>query len=149
LLVRWPERLPANQRCDAFVSSAIDIAYTICSAAGITPPNGFAGLDLFSQLKEPTRADIFSAYYGNQLGLFSQRMVRDRHWKYVWNATAEDELYNLDHDPGEIVNLAEHPHHRQELHQMRLRLLAWMEQTKDRALNYWTRGQLTQVVSNT
>jgi arylsulfatase A-like enzyme len=143
LLLRWPERLPANTRCDAFVSSAIDIAYSLCSAAGIAPPNGFAGANLFSQIDEASRSDIFSAYYGNQLGLFSQRMVRDRHWKYVWNATAEDELYHLDRDPSEIVNLAEHPHHHHELQQMRLRLLAWMEQTKDRALNYWTRGQLT------
>lgn len=143
LLVRWPANLPANTRCDAFVSSAIDLAYTICGAAGIAPPTGFAGVNLFSQLAEPSRADIFSAYYGNQLGLFSQRMVRDRRWKYVWNATAEDELYNLERDPGEIVNMAEHPHHRQVLQQLRLRLLAWMEQTKDRALNYWTRGQLT------
>ena len=35
-------------------------------------------------------------YFGNQFGLYSQRMVRNRRWKYVWNLTAEDELYNLE-----------------------------------------------------
>jgi arylsulfatase A-like enzyme len=142
LLVRWPGALPANATCDAFISSALDVAYTLCAVAGVTPPNSFVGVNLFDELAQPTRADIFSAYYGNQLGLFSQRMVRDRHWKYVWNATAEDELYDLDQDPAEIVNVAAHPSHRHNLQEMRSKLLAWMGQTKDRALNYWTRGQL-------
>ena len=52
------------------------------------------------------RQDIFSMYHGNQFGLYSQRMVRDRRWKYIWNATAEDELYDLETDPGELYNLA-------------------------------------------
>jgi arylsulfatase A-like enzyme len=143
LLVRWPHVLPANTPCNAFVSSALDVATTICAAAGVTPPMSFAGNNLVSELAQPTRADIFSVYYGNQLGLYSQRMVRDRHWKYIWNATAEDELYNLDQDPGEIVNVAAQAEHQQELMQMKLKLLAWMERTKDRALNLWTRRQLT------
>jgi arylsulfatase A-like enzyme len=143
LLVRWPNGLPANTVCDAFISSALDVATTICTVAGITPPNSFAGNDLVAELKQPTRADIFSAYYGNQLGLYSQRMVRDRRWKYVWNATAEDELYDLDQDCGEIVNLAGDSAYHAELMQMKAKLLAWMERTKDRALNLWTRRQLT------
>jgi arylsulfatase A-like enzyme len=143
LLLRWPQGLPADTSCDAFVSSALDVATTVCSVAGITPPNSFAGVNLLDELNQPARTDIFSTYYGNQLGLYSQRMVRDYHWKYVWNATAEDELYNLEQDPGEIINLAAHPNHRSDLQRMRLRLLAWMGQTKDRALNYWTRGQLS------
>lgn len=142
-LVRWPGILPANTLCDAFVCSELDLAYTICAAAGIEPLADFAGLDLRTQLERPAREDIFSVYYGNQMGLYSQRMVRDRHWKYVWNATAQDELYDLVHDPGEIVNLAEHPAYIQERQHLRLRLLAWMEQTQDRLLNLWTRRQLT------
>ena len=142
LLVRWPGTLPANTVCDAFVSSALDIAATLCAVAGVTPPVSFAGSNLVTELTHPSRTDIFSAYYGNQLGLYSQRMVRDRHWKYVWNATAEDELYNVEQDPGELVNQAGNLAHRVERQRMRLKLLAWMERTKDRVLNLWTRRQL-------
>lgn len=145
LLLRWPAMLPTSLRCDAFVSSALDVAMTICAAAGITPPNTFAGSNLLEEINQPSRSDILSSYYGNQLGLYSQRMVRDRHWKYVWNATAEDELYNLDNDPGELVNLACDPAYRDQLLQMKGKLLGWMERTKDRALNLWTRRQLTSV----
>ncbi len=76
------------------------------------------------------------------MGLYTQRMVRDRGWKYVWNATAEDELYDLAADPGEIVNLAAHPAAKPELQRLRGRLLAWLGQTQDPILNLWTRRQL-------
>jgi arylsulfatase A-like enzyme len=143
MLVRWPARLPAGTTCDAFVSSALDIAYTICSAAGIPTPDTFGGLNLINELTQPTRTDIFSSYYGNQFGLYSQRMVRDHRWKYVWNATAEDELYDLVNDPGEIINVAFKPQHQAALREMRAKLLRWMEETQDRVLNGWTRRQLT------
>jgi hypothetical protein len=68
--------------------------------------------------------------------------VRDRRWKYVWNATAEDELYDLETDPGEINNLAGKPVCTHELERLRLRLLAWMEETQDPLLNPWTKRQL-------
>ena len=58
---------------------------------------------------------------------------------------AEEELYNVEQDPGEITNLAAHPDHTAELQQMKLKLLGWMERTKDRVLNLWTRRQLTDV----
>ncbi len=83
-------------------------------------------------------------YHGNQFGLYSQRMVRDRRWKYIWNATAEDELYDLETDPGELYNLALDQTYRSVLKHLRQRLVAWMETTSDRLLNLWTKEQLLQ-----
>ena len=54
-------------------------------------------------------------------------MVRDRRWKYVWNLTAEDELYDLAADPGEITNRATDPACSSELARLRGRMLAWLE----------------------
>ena len=88
------------------------------------------------------RDDIFSVYHGNQFGLYSQRMVRDRRWKYVWNATAEDELYDLSTDPGEVHNCAADPTCAGDLDRLRHRLVVWMEETRDPLLNGWTRTQL-------
>ncbi len=83
-------------------------------------------------------------YHGNQFGLYSQRMVRGRRWKYIWNATAEDELYDLETDPGELYNLALDQTYRSVLKHLRQRLVAWMETTSDRLLNLWTKEQLLQ-----
>ena len=83
-------------------------------------------------------------YFGNQFGLYSQRMVRNRRWKYVWNLTAEDELYDLETDPAEISNLAVRPEAAEPLAQMRRRMLVWLEETHDPILNMWTRRQLEQ-----
>jgi len=84
----------------------------------------------------------FAMYHGSQFGLYSQRMVRDARWKYVWNAAAEDELYDLARDPGEIVNLATAPDSRDELRRLRRRLVEWMEPGRDPLCNGWLKPQL-------
>jgi arylsulfatase A-like enzyme len=145
LIMRWPGHIAPGSRCDAFVAHAVDLATTFCEAAGVPVPNTFRGrslLPLMAGNQDNGRQDIFSTYHGNQFGLFSQRMVRDRRWKYVWNATAEDELYDLQSDPGELHNLATDPQCKAELARLRHRLVAWMEETHDKLLNQWTRMQL-------
>ncbi len=145
LILRWPGRIPAGRVCDAFVCHALDLASTFCDVAGVSAPETFRGkslVPLFEGAADLGRQDIFATYHGNQFGLFTQRMVRDRRWKYVWNATAEDELYDLESDPGELRNLACDPGAKPELERLRGRLVAWMEETGDPSLNPWTRTQI-------
>lgn len=59
-----------------------------------------------------------------------------------WNATAEDELYDLAADPGEITNLAANAGSAAVLADMRRKLATWMAATKDPLLNQWTKRQL-------
>jgi len=139
LIVRWPERILANRTSDDFVSNALDLATTLCDVAGTQVPESFRGrnlLPLFTDSGYKPRQDIFAAYHGNQFGLYSQRMVRSKRWKYIWNATAEDE-------PGEIQNRATDQSCREHLEFLRGRLIYWMEVTSDPLLNGWNRNQLT------
>ena len=145
LLMRWPGHIAPGSVCEAFVSHALDLATTFCELAEAPAPATFRGLSLLPLLngaQDNGRADIFATYHGNQFGLYSQRMVRDRRWKYIWNATAEDELYDLQTDPGELLNRAADWTCRDELARLRGRLVAWMEETRDPLLNPWTRNQL-------
>lgn len=144
LLVRWPG-LSTPGPCDAFVSGALDLAATLCDGAGIPAPSTFVGQSLLPLLRgepDPARDAAFAMYHGSQFGLYSQRMVRDAHWKYIWNATGEDELYDLAADPGEITNLATAPAAQPELSRLRRRLVAWMETQRDPLCNDWTKPAL-------
>lgn len=145
LLMRWPGRLPAGTVCDDFVVHEMDLASTFCAAAGVPAPASFTGRDLLATATgaDPApRPDVFGMWHGGQFGSYSQRMVRDRRWKYVYNMTAEDELYDLEIDPGELVNRATDPAAAAELARLRGRLVAWMESIRDPMLNSWTKPQL-------
>ncbi|MFC1671946.1 sulfatase-like hydrolase/transferase [Planctomycetota bacterium] len=147
LVMRWPGRIASGTACDAFVAHAVDLATTFCEVAGADVPDTFRGeslVPLMSGEKSNGRDDIFSAYHGNQLGLYTQRMVRDRRWKYIWNATAEDELYDIENDPGELHNAATDPARADELVRLRTRLWSWMEKTDDPMVNSWIKTQLTE-----
>jgi arylsulfatase A-like enzyme len=145
LLLRWPHRLPAGQNVDAQVTAALDLPVTFCDAAGLPAPATFVGRSLLAVAEQGDQAEsrpVFATYHGNQFGLYSQRMVRTPRWKYVWNATAEDEFYDLAADGGEIDNRAADAACAAELAQLRAELVAWMTETKDPLLNQWTRRQL-------
>lgn len=90
------------------------------------------------------REDIFGVYYGCQFGGYSALMVRDTKWKYIWNATAQDELYDLENDAGELTNLANDAAHANELARLRGRLLDWMRASEDTLLNGWTERQISE-----
>lgn len=144
LLMRWPNRIRPGSVCADFVSSEVDLGPTFCAATGSETPETFSGQNLLDLIDGKTagRKDILSAYHGNQFGLYSQRMVRNNEWKYVWNATAEDELYDLVNDPAELCNRATDPDCLPQLSGLRRRLLEWMEETGDMLLNDWNRAQL-------
>ena len=142
LIARWPGHIAPGSTCDAFVCNSLDLAGTFCDVAGAPVPHTFRGLSLvplFEGAADNGRRDILAMYHGNQFGLYSERMVRDRRWKYVWNPTALDELYDLESDPGELTNLATSSAHGDQLARLRRRLVAWMEELGDPLLNRWTR----------
>lgn len=132
LMMRWPENIQAGTVCDEFVVNAVDAPATWCAAAGIDIPAFCSGQNLLDVLEHGSgRADIFSTYHGNQFGNYSQRMLRDRRWKYVWNVGDVDELYDLENDPGELINLISDPQHAETLQHLRNRLVSWLEETDD------------------
>lgn len=144
LIIRWPETISSGSVHQSFVTSALDLAATFCDAGRTKTPRTFSGESLLPALRgeTPGREDIFSEYHGNQFGLYTQRMVRNRRYKYVYNATDLDELYDLEADPAEVHNLAARPEMAEVLKRMQKRLIEWMEASNDRQLNTWIRTQL-------
>ncbi len=107
----WPGRIPAGSECDA-VSGVIDLLPTAAALSGAKlPANQIDGKDISSLLFDPARAksphESYFYYKGNSLCA-----VRSGPWKlHVFSGRkATKELYHLDRDIGEKINIAaEHP----------------------------------------
>jgi arylsulfatase A-like enzyme len=111
LMMRWPAGIRNTGRhVDAFVNIS-DVLPTLLEVAGLPVPDGLTGRSLMPFLHGETpadwRDDWCSQNDGHEIPI-AQRAVTTRQWKYVYNAFDFDELYDLEADPDEMINLA-HP----------------------------------------
>ncbi|MGM7723570.1 sulfatase-like hydrolase/transferase [Metabacillus sp. Hm71] len=76
---------------------------------------------------------------GNGLAeiLYTQRMIRHGHMKYVFNCGDTDELYDLQNDPYELINEIENLAYKDTLQSLRELLADWMEKHNDRVLEQY------------
>jgi arylsulfatase A-like enzyme len=112
LVVGWPAgiRRP-GRRPDAFVS-LLDVGPTILDAARARPLDRAHGRSLLPFFRDEAPTDWRQEFYGEFLGhesLYTQRQIRTRTHKYVWNSFDYDELYDLERDPDETVNRRDDP----------------------------------------
>jgi arylsulfatase A-like enzyme len=109
LVIRWDGIVSPGTACNDFISHYLDLPITILDLLNLPVPENYQGQSFLSQLKGNAPANprefAFSSYNGQQFGLYCQRMIRDRKYKYIWNATDVDELYDLETDPYEMKNL--------------------------------------------
>ncbi|MGE5557471.1 MAG: sulfatase-like hydrolase/transferase [Bacillota bacterium] len=147
LAVRWPGKIKAGSVCEEFVYNVLDLPPTIFEILGFAPEEHFQGrslLRLLEGLNVPDwRTEVVSTYNGQQFGLYTQRMLRDRRWKYIWNTTDVDELYDLERDPGELTNLIHEPEYGSLVAEMRRKLYETLLAEGDKLpANPWMKHQL-------
>ncbi len=116
LILSWPGRIPAGQRCEKVVS-AVDVAATMLDALEAPALPNASGRSFLSQIDGPSTASAwedlaFSEYctdkFGPPEGAY-QRMVRREEWKYIYYHEMPPQLFNLMEDPEELVDRAEDP----------------------------------------
>jgi arylsulfatase A-like enzyme len=109
-IIRWPHAGSQPGRVVNELVSICDFMPTLLDAAGLPSPEVY-GRSLLPFIKnepvETWRDDLHFQMNGVEL-YYTQRTVITDKWKYVYNGFDFDELYDLEHDPGEMVNLA-HP----------------------------------------
>lgn len=124
--------------------SHIDMVPTMLAHMGIGQPKTLSGTSLLPTLAgEKVREDVFLEFTRYEVdhdsfgGFQPLRCVFDGRYKLVINLLTSDELYDLQEDPGEIVNLIEAEETaaiRDALHD---RLLAYMNETRDLYRGYY------------
>ncbi len=145
LVIKWPEVIKAGSQADQFVLNSLDLSSTIPEMAGFKFLQG-EGSSLLPILRGESPADwrkyAFSNYNGQQFGLYVQRMIRNNQWKYIWNLTDLDELYDLEKDPWEMKNLISDSSQMKVLKDLRHSLYNDLAKRKDPVVNWVGKKQL-------
>lgn len=131
-LVVYDPRLPETQRGRRCAEMALntDIAPTILSLAGITPPEVMQGRDLSPLIEGQQTAWRDDFYYEHSFehpaipksdGVVGKRF---KYLRYYEQTPVYEELFDREEDPQEINNLAVDPNHAELLNRMRERCAA-------------------------
>ena len=125
LIVSQPGRFPQGKTSDALVEY-FAIFPTVAELIGAPAPHGIDARSFASLVREPNGAGPEAQF--SEYNLRSARdcyMVRTRQFKYNYNHDDLPELYDLEADPNENVNLAGQPSFARERAEMHDRLMAW------------------------
>ncbi|MCZ6792680.1 MAG: sulfatase-like hydrolase/transferase [Planctomycetota bacterium] len=119
LIARWKGKVPAGRVNETTVLAAIDLFPTLCSLAGVKPPDvEFDGEDLSAAIlgETPLRTRAILWEYGRsgsylQPGVEADKSpnlaIRDGRWKLLVNADGSRlELFDFDRETAERENLA-------------------------------------------
>lgn len=96
------------------MTSNIDLVPTLLDMAGVEGDPQLPGRSLLPEIRGQAMDDpefVLSEWIQKQQWLSPCRMIRTRQWKYVHYIGYPNELYDLESDPDEIVNLAGQARH--------------------------------------
>jgi len=134
LILNWPARISGGEGRRQMVTLC-DFFPTFLDVAGVAEKGSGTGRSLIPLLADASSAngwpdEVCLEHHGDlQYNLV--RGIRDRRFKYVYNANDGDELYDLEADSWERRNLACEVSSGELLAVYRERLLAQMERTGD------------------
>jgi len=152
LIFRMPGKVASGAVCQQPVT-IVDISSTIVSFAEVTLPWDMHGHDLSLLLSNPTNISdwpILMEHFGGRFGTETNYPVIYNpdgvpHWlflrkgKYKYIRTLEydeiEEIYDLENDPEELINLALNPEYEQLLQEFRSLLLSELERTEAGFIN--------------
>ena len=87
---------------------------------------------------DPKRDYVISQYYGKQTWVNPIRSIRTAKWKYNLYTDWGEELYDLENDPEEIVNLSRDPNLAQQKTRLKKQLDQWINDHGDPFYSYQT-----------
>ncbi len=115
LILHWPDVFAAGFAYDC-LTELIDLAPTLCDAAGLDHHAGFQGKSLEAichgkALAEEHRSSVFSEYYNAWTHRHAYGTMRRTQTEkiVVYHGSDDGELYDLEKDPDEFNNLWHQP----------------------------------------
>lgn len=112
-VVRWPGHIPAATE-SASLQSLVDLAPTFLSACGLPVPGIMQGVNQLAVWKGDTpsaRAMVVTEFRHQPTTVHLRTYISERYKLTVYRDRAYGELFDLETDPGERVNLWDDPAH--------------------------------------
>jgi arylsulfatase A-like enzyme len=126
----------------------MDLGATILELAGVELPEWMEAESLLGALQTPGadggREFVFAEHGRDGIlqGTEMMTMVRDERWKMVSFIDHEDgQLFDLQHDPGEVNNLWDAPEHAAEKERLSRALLHWVMRSHYRSRGWKAEGR--------
>lgn len=111
MLVRWPGEVPAGKTSSA-LQSQVDFAPTFLEAAGLEIPGlmqGVSQLAVWRGHAERARSDLIVENRHEPTKVHLRTYVDERYKVTVYRDRPYGEIFDLEEDPGELVNLWDKP----------------------------------------
>lgn len=144
-IVKWPGIVSEGSVCSNPISH-IDIVPTVMQAADLPIPKILEGKSLIPVLNDAnTKIDdmVFMEFGRYEIdhdgfgGFQPVRAVFDGRYKLVINLLVTDELYDLEKDPEELVNLIDSEEYCKIRDRLHDEILDWMNRTRDPFRGYY------------
>jgi len=120
--------VPAGRNSEAF-SYLLDLYPTLCGLARVPPPAGLDGFDL-GPLWRGERTEVRDSVFLPFQNIM--RAVRDRRWKLIrYPQINHTQLFDLEHDPDEMKDLADDPARAERVQRMFALLKRWQGEAGD------------------
>jgi len=140
--------MPGGPRGESYPHpvSHIDLAPSILAYMGLPIPKLLEGKSILPAMrgeKEKLDPEIFMEFGRYEIdhdgfgGFQPMRAVFDGRYKLTVNLLSDDELYDLETDPGEMVNLIDREETAGIRNRLHDRLLDWMNETRDPFRGYY------------
>ncbi len=137
MIIAWPGKTPCGVRDTQHIVSGLDVLPTLCDYAGIEGPPHMRGMSLRGIIENPAAKGrdfvVTELAPDPAIKQMKGRLVRSARYKYNLYSMGEvkEELFDLESDPGETVNLAFEPAMAAIIRQHRTYLDEWMKETHD------------------
>ena len=138
LAMRYPGQILPGQVSDA-LACGTDIAPTLLDAAGLRferPVDGESLLPVTRGRPVAGRESLLVETYGHGFGTIElgRAVIKDQ-YKLIAYQNRDAELYDLEADPYELVNLYRHPLHKKTVVELEAELQEWLSKTGDDDFN--------------
>jgi arylsulfatase A-like enzyme len=136
-LIRWPARIPAGRRIEAFVT-AVDVQQTILGLMGLKPCGREQGRDA-SPLLRGEKTDWEDVAWIHHSSLKSAGIFTPK-YELVLRENGRHQLFDRTSDPEQTRNLAADPARRETFQELARRILGHNRQIKSPAVSWLERA---------